>query len=148
MLLSLLGRTSSNNSTKSTSSKQTYVPPPPLPTQESGSSGTTSKIDSLTWIYTSPEQWYSQHDLCIIKNWHKTSNMTLVQVAKAKCHQDVLADEWAGKLSIGYGHSYAATCSPPLTDRPQYMQALVGFNDPSSMHLVEALRNMRLLVRI
>ena len=148
LLSSLLGWTSSksNSTTTTNSGAKTYAPPAPLPTGES-SSGTTSKIDGLTWIYTSPEQWYSQHDLCIIKNWHKTSNLTLVEVAKTKCHQDVLADEWAGKLSIGYGHSYSATCSPPLTSRPQYMQALVGFNEPNSMHLVEAVRSMRLLVR-
>lgn len=104
-------------------------------------------VDGLTWIYTSPEQWYSQHDLCIIKNWHVESNMTLAQVAKLKCHQDVLKDEWAGRLFVGYGSSYKATCSPPLTNRPQYMQALVGFNDPTSTHLLEAMRSINLLNR-
>ena len=112
------------------------------------SSSSKTKIDDLTWVYTSPSDWYTQHDLCILKNWQKQSaNTTLPKVAKDKCHEDVLENEWAGRLSIGYGHSYTATCSPPLTDRPQYMQAMVGFNDPASMHLVDAMRDLKLLNR-
>ena len=104
-------------------------------------------ISPLTWVYTSPEKWYSQHDLCIIKNWHAGTNLSLVEVATSRCKLDPLSDEWTGRLYVGYGDSYKATCSPPLTDRPQYMQALVGFNDPSSQHLLEAMRNLLLLNR-
>ena len=106
-----------------------------------------SRVEGLTWVYTTPEKWYSQHDLCIIKNWHLSSNMTLPALARAKCKLEVEKEEWSGRLFVGYGNSYKATCSPPLTDRPQYMQALVGFNDPDSPHLVEAMRSLQLLNR-
>jgi len=135
----------------SSSTNNKYAPPADKSSAQAnlatGGPASGNNVDGLTWIYTSPEKWYTQHDLCIIKNWQVSANVSLVEMARTKCHLDVLKDEWAGRLYVGYGNSYKAACSPPLTDRPQYMQALVGFNEPEAFHLVETMRNLNLLNR-
>lgn len=95
---------------------------------------------TLEWAYTNPNSWYGTSDLCVINDWE--GNLGLSDFSSKNCHGPSKWNEEEGIISVGYGSSYNASCKPPLSDRPQFSQALKGFDDPKSFKLLDAMQDI------